>query len=85
MKKPIVSTFLRCAIGFFLVFGTPRVRGVTLGGWKYSKNFLRQVGGKTLVIFHDFGYICLEFLSDMGINFGCCLSICMPYTVHNSF
>ncbi len=49
MKKPIVSTFLRCAVGFFLCFGAPRVRGVTLGGWKYSKNFLRQrVRGVTL-------------------------------------
>ena len=44
-----------------------------------------SIRGKTLVIFHDFSYICLEFLGDVGVDLGCCLCICMADTIHNSF
>lgn len=47
--------------------------------------FKGQIRGKTLVIFHDFSYICLEFLGDVGVDLGCGLCIRMAYTVHDGF
>ena len=44
-----------------------------------------QKRGKILVVFHDFSYICLEFLGDVGVYLGCCLGIRMANTVHDSF
>ena len=47
--------------------------------------YLGHFWGIKSVVFHDFSYICLEFLGDMGVDLGCCLSISMAHTIHNSF
>ena len=47
--------------------------------------FLGHFWGIKSVVFHDFSYICLEFLGDVGVYLGCCLGIRMANTVHDSF